>query len=164
MDDDGYVRDIYVASYHRLVGQLYAICGDRASAEEVVQEAFVRALTHHRSFRAADNPQAWLRTVALNLQRNRWRQFGVTRRLASRVDHPTDEPDLTPDHVALVDALRGLPADQREAIVLHHVVDLPVAEVAETLRVPEGTVKARLARGRAALGRLLAPENEDEHA
>ena len=61
-------------------------------------------------------------------------------------------------------ALRQLPAAQREAIALHHLADLPVAEVALTLGVPEGTVKARLARGRAALAALLTePSKEDDH-
>ena len=60
-------------------------------------------------------------------------------------------------------ALRRLPAAQREAIALHHLADLPVAEVALTLGVPEGTVKARLARGRAALAVLLeTPAKEDD--
>ena len=60
-------------------------------------------------------------------------------------------------------ALRRLPAAQREAIALHHLADLPVAEVAQTLGVPEGTVKARLSRGRAALAELLEPSKEDDH-
>jgi len=161
--DDDYVREVYRDSYHRLVGQLFGICGDLASAEEVVQEAFVRAMTHNRSFRGADNPQAWLRRVAINVQRNRWRSSQVHVRLASRVQSPRPVLDLSPDHVALISALRTLPAEQREAIVLHHIADLPVHEVAESLAVPEGTVKARLARGRAALAVLLTDRDEEHH-
>src|SRR6266511_3011998 len=59
------------------------------------------------------------------------------------------------DAVALIAALARLPVAQRTAIVLHHLVGLPVAEVAEETRVPVGTVKARLARGRRALATLL---------
>lgn len=163
MDDD-YVREIYRDSYHRLVGQLFGICGDLTGAEEVVQEAFVRAMTHGRSFRRADNPQAWLRRVAINVQRNRWRSSQVAARLSSKVQSPRPLLDLSPDHVALIAALRTLPAEQREAIVLHHIADLPVHEVAESLSVPEGTVKARLVRGRAALAVLLADREEERHA
>ena len=71
--------------------------------------------------------------------------------------------DLPEDRLALMAALRRLPAAQREAIALHHLADLPVAEVALTLGVPEGTVKARLSRGRAALAELLEPSKEDDH-
>ena len=58
-------------------------------------------------------------------------------------------------------ALRRLPVAQRESIALHHLADLPVAEVALTLGVPEGTVKARLSRGRAALAVLLSEATEE---
>jgi RNA polymerase sigma-70 factor (ECF subfamily) len=61
--------------------------------------------------------------------------------------------------VALLAALRRLAPPTREAVVLHHLADLPVGEVAATLGVPVGTVKARLARGRAALARFLADDD-----
>jgi RNA polymerase sigma-70 factor (ECF subfamily) len=57
--------------------------------------------------------------------------------------------------VTVVAALQQLPADQRRTLVLHHIADLSVADVAREVGVPEGTVKARLARGRAALAQLL---------
>ncbi|WP_261376499.1 RNA polymerase sigma factor [Nocardioides sp. J9] len=61
-------------------------------------------------------------------------------------------------HVALVAALRQLPEAQRQALVLHHIADLPVQQVAAEVGVPEGTIKARLSRGRAALAELLADD------
>jgi RNA polymerase sigma-70 factor (ECF subfamily) len=61
-----------------------------------------------------------------------------------------------------VAALRRIPVEQRVAIVLHHLVGLPVEEVAAQTDAPTGTVKARLSRGRAALARLLS--EEDDHA
>lgn len=158
--DDDFVREVYHDCYHRLVGQLFGICGDLGSAEEVVQEAFVKAMTHSRSFRSAENPQAWLRRVAINAQRNRWRSSTTHARLAHKVAVPRPLPDLSPDHVALIGALRALSADQREAIVLHHIADLSVQEVAASLSVPEGTVKARLSRGRTALALMLAETEE----
>ena len=71
------------------------------------------------------------------------------------------EPDVSApsdDYTALVAALRQISADQRRAIVLHHLCDLSVEEVARETGAPTGTVKARLARGRAALAGLLATE------
>ena len=61
-------------------------------------------------------------------------------------------------HVALVAALKQLPEAQRQALVLHHIADLPVHDVAREVGVPEGTIKARLSRGRAALAALLADD------
>jgi len=72
------------------------------------------------------------------------------------------------DTVALVAALSTLPEAQRRALVLHHIGDLPVAEIARVEGVPEGTVKARLSRGRAALTLVLTdahePNGEPSHA
>lgn len=155
MRDDDFVREVYDASYRRLVGQLVGVTGHRAEAEDVVQEAFVRAINHARTFQGTDNPEAWLRRVAVNLARSRWRRLQRLAHLREAVPEPRYDDGLGPERVALLTALKQLPAGQREAIALHHLADLPVHEVATTLGVPTGTVKARLSRGRAALAVLL---------
>ena len=156
------LRDLYDGSYRRLVGQLYTVCGSLSEAEDAVQEAFVRAVEKPRRFAAVDNPEAWLRVVALNIARSRFRRQDRHRQLVTEVLSPPESaPGLSPDHVALVEALRQLPYEQREAIALHHLVDLPVREIAGQLGVPEGTVKARLARGRAGLAPLVREFADD---
>lgn len=151
------VRVVFEASYHRLVGQLYGVCGDLTEAEEVVAEAFARAVQHQRTFARVDNPEAWLRTVAVNVCRTRHRR---ARMGAERERAHSRQPVLDDDHLVLMAALRRLPMPQREAIALHYLADLPVAEVASCLGVPVGTVKTRLARGRAALAVLLSSSPE----
>lgn len=150
------VRELYAGSYRRLVMQLYPLTGDVGEAQEVVQEAFVKLLADPRRVVGLENPEAWLRTVAVNLARSRLRRGQLLRRLLRRIEpDSTPVPDTGPDHVALMTALRRLPVGQREAIALHYLADLPVLEVARILQVSEGTVKSRLARGRAALADLL---------
>ena len=165
--DDRRLREVYAAAYPRLVGQLAGVTGDPAEAEDVVMEAFARAASRPGEFAELDNPEAWLRTVAVNLARSRWRRLLRRSHLLPRLVESEAYADLPDDRVALMVALRALPPPQREAIALHHLADLPVAEVALTLGVPEGTVKARLSRGRAALADLLsetttATSQEDE--
>ncbi|MDQ3456299.1 MAG: sigma-70 region 4 domain-containing protein, partial [Actinomycetota bacterium] len=63
------------------------------------------------------------------------------------------------NHVALVAALQQLPAAQREALVLHYLGDLPIAQIAAQLGVPEGTIKARLSRGRTAMAGLIREDD-----
>jgi RNA polymerase sigma factor (sigma-70 family) len=156
MADDESVRELYEGCYRRLVGQLFAICGNLGEAEEAVQEAFVKAVEKPRRFAQIDNPEAWLRTVALNVLRSRYRRATRFHGLLSRhVMPPPTTAGLSADRVALVEALRQLPYEMREAITLHHIVDLPVREIAAQLGVPEGTVKARLTRGRARLAPLV---------
>lgn len=154
---DSEIQDLYVASYRRLLGQLIGVTGSVAEAEDVVQEAFVRGLDRPRQMLGADNPEAWLRTVAVNLARSRWRRAQRLIGLAPRlVEEPRDGD--TDGHVVLLQALLKLPAGQREVIALHHLADLTVEQVARTLGLPTGTVKARLSRGRAALSVLLIEE------
>lgn len=92
---------------------------------------------------------------------------GSYSRLVSRHGSPgpRDAPGLSPDRVAVVAALRALPSAQRECLALHYLVDLSIADIARTIGVPEGTVKARLSRGRQRLSQLLADEPEwSDHA
>ena len=158
------LHELYDASYDRLVLQLFALCGDSAEAEDAVQEAFVKAIGQGRSFDRVQNPEAWLRTVALNHQRNKWRHAKVVRRFVTTVPGSQAVPELGPDHVAIVRALAKLDPDQREVLVLRYLADLGPAEIAHELGVPEGTVKSRLARGRERLAPLLDDREEADHA
>ncbi|WP_343969013.1 MULTISPECIES: RNA polymerase sigma factor [Kribbella] len=156
VDDETTVRELYEGCYRRLVGQLFAVCGNLGEAEDAVQEAFVRAVEKPRRFAQVDNPEAWLRTVALNVVRSRYRRATRFHGLLSRqVVPPTTTAGMSADRVALVEALRQLPYEMREAITLHHIADLPIREIAAQLGVAEGTVKARLSRGRARLAPLV---------
>jgi RNA polymerase sigma-70 factor (ECF subfamily) len=162
--DDRRLREVYAAAYPRLDGQLAGVTGDPTEAEDVVMEAFARAAARPREFAELDNPEAWLRTVAVNLARSRWRRLLRRSHLLPRLVESEAYADLPEDRLALMAALRALPTGQREAIALHHLAGLPVTEVAMTLGVPEGTVKARLSRGRTALAALLTDETkEDDH-
>jgi RNA polymerase sigma-70 factor, ECF subfamily len=152
---------LYQRSGRRLVGQLYAATGDLGDAQDVVQEAFVRAWLRWEQVAAYENPEAWVRRVAMNLAVSRWRR---TRRLVfgAHTDRVSSEPAALGEQVALVDALRSLPARQRQAVVLHHLGGLSVVEVAVELNVPEGTVKSWLSRGRSALAVALGEGVDDE--
>jgi RNA polymerase sigma-70 factor (ECF subfamily) len=151
------IEALYATSYRRLLGQLIGVTGSVAEAEDVVQEAFVRGLDHRARLLGADNPEAWLRTVAVNLARSRWRRAQRLLGLAPRLVEEARDGD-TDASLVLLQALRRLPAGQREVIALHHLADLTVEQVADTLGLPTGTVKARLSRGRAALSALLVTE------
>lgn len=157
--DEREFDDFYTASFQRVVGQVYAMIGDRDEAQECVQEAFVRAWAHRRKLDRAEHPEAWVRTTAYRLAVSRWRRTTRGRRPQDRaLGRPTETAAPSEAHVVLVAALRQLPEAQRQALVLHHIADLPVQEVAREVGVPEGTIKARLSRGRAALAALLADE------
>ncbi|WP_373872937.1 SigE family RNA polymerase sigma factor [Actinoplanes palleronii] len=148
--------EVYAAHFADLTVQLFAYFGDRQEAQDVVQEAFCRALARWRKVSRYDDPVGWIRRVAWNLAVSRWRRartaIGFLRRQPT-VEPWADGPE--PDRVALIAALAGLPGNQRRALVLHYLADMPVTEVAHRCGVAEGTVKSWLHRGRAAMATQL---------
>jgi RNA polymerase sigma-70 factor (ECF subfamily) len=146
---------VYAGQYRRLVALVAVVAGTLGEAEEAVQEAFVRALGP--AGRGVDDPEAWLYRVAVNHVRSRWRRLSAARRHAGRfvVDETGDDTPGADERVALIAALRRLPFAQREALALHYMADMSVAEIAIRTQVPVGTVKARLSRGRDALRGIL---------
>jgi RNA polymerase sigma-70 factor (ECF subfamily) len=161
MPADVDLNELYDASYRRLVVQIYAICGDLAEAEDAVQDAFVTALRKESQLARVHNPEAWVRTVALNSVRHGWRHASVVRRYQAKVPGPQRPVEVGPEHVAIVTALEAVDAGQREAVVLHYLADLPVTDIAAHLGVPEGTVKSRLSRARDRLAALLDDTGDD---
>lgn len=147
--------DFYAASFRRIVGQLYAMTGDNTEAQDAVQEAFVRAWAHRGKLDSRGSPEAWVRATAWHIAVSRWHRARIVSRLMRSQAPPPAAEGPGPDRVALMEALRKVPADQRRAIVLYHLCDLTVAQIAAETGVPAGTVKARLARGRAALAPYL---------
>jgi RNA polymerase sigma-70 factor, ECF subfamily len=147
---------LYESSFRRLVGQLYAMTGDLTEAQDAVQEAFVRAWERRGTLSRQSSPEAWIRTTAWRIAIDRWRRTRAGGRLLLLSRGPEQCPGPTPDRLAFIDALRKVPPQQRRALVLYHVCDLTIAEIAAETGVPPGTVKARLARGRAALAPHLS--------
>jgi RNA polymerase sigma-70 factor, ECF subfamily len=151
---------LYQAHYGDVVAVVYAFNGDLSEAQDLAQEAFCRGWQRWEAIAAYDNPVAWIRRVALNLASSRLRHLRVADRHLRRA-RPAVVPALQPDHVALVTALRTLPGEQRKAVVLHHLLDLPVADVAHELGVATGTVKSWLFRARASLAAQLADPTQE---
>ena len=154
-NDPTSLRDVFDASYRRLVVQLFGVTGSMDEAEDLVQEAFVRAAAAGRRFARVENPEAWLRTTAINQHRSRWRKRRNAQRARSRMVAPRD-PEALESHLEIITALRALPEAQRQVIALFYLADLSVETIAEELGVPAGTVKSRLSRGREALASHLA--------
>lgn len=145
----------YETTWSRTVACAYAVTGELGAAEDIAQEAYTRAWPRWTAITAYDDPAAWVRQVATRLAISRWRRSRVARAFLSRSREPEPDRGPDPDAVALTRALARLPVEQRRAVVLHHLGDLPVREVARIEGCPEGTIKARLSRGRSALAGLL---------
>jgi len=156
------LEELYASTQRRLVIQVAALTGDVAEAEDLVQEAFGRCLTRWAQVGGYDDPEAWVRSVAYNLARSRWRRLKRGAKALARVRRSDvqSEPDI--ENVALIMAVSRLDDDEREAVVRHYLLDQPIAVVAVQLGIPEGTVKSRLARARAELAEMLSPPAKEE--
>ncbi|HEY6707358.1 MAG TPA: SigE family RNA polymerase sigma factor [Actinomycetota bacterium] len=158
-DTEGF-EEFYTATVGRLIGVLFPVTGDLHEAEEIVQEAYARASTRWARLRDYDAPEAWVRRVAMNLATDRGRRLQRQARALLRAGPPPTVPPASVEAMALAGALRTLPVHQRQAIVLHHLVDLPLDEVAAILGTRTGTVKSWLARGRRTLAARLGETEE----
>jgi RNA polymerase sigma factor (sigma-70 family) len=141
------------------------LTGSREDAEDVVQEAFLRAFSAFENLRSEDG-KAWLLAIVRNtsltwLKRNRSTSTIVG--LEDQLEDPS-EPSPDPEEMLLISlnreqvrrALEQLPAEFREAIVLRELEGLSYKEIAGTVGVPMGTVMSRLSRGREWLRRILS--------
>ncbi|MBB5867169.1 RNA polymerase sigma-70 factor (ECF subfamily) [Allocatelliglobosispora scoriae] len=155
MRDDEDFDAFYAATSRRVLAHVSIMVGRQAEAEDAVAEAYLRAWNRWHRIRHYDNPEAWVRQVAYRLAVSTWRK-AVNRLYAHRRDHADQHIDgLSPDHVVIVEALRRIPAEQRRVIVLHHLVDLTVAEIHRETGIPIGTVTTWLSRGRRAMADYL---------
>src|SRR5262245_36790978 len=141
--------EFYRATSHRTLRYAYGLTGDLAQAQDVVQEAYVRAWERWRRLSGYDDAEAWLRLVVSRLVFDWWRHLRVRRTTALARPAPAAPP--SEDTVLVVAALKKLPDRQRQALALHYLLDVSVAQIATELEVSEGTVKSWLSRGRASL-------------
>jgi RNA polymerase sigma-70 factor (ECF subfamily) len=160
---DDEFEDFYAAAYGRLVAQLALVTGDRSDAEDVVQEAMLRAMQRWSRIRRYDVPEAWVRRVAMNLAVNRFRRARRKLAVLARLLPDAAPAELDDEQLQLDEALAKLPLRYRRVLVLCYVAGLSVDEAAAELRLSRNTVKTQLARGRSALAAQLAvPEEEVE--
>ena len=153
---------LYESRFSELAAQIYAYTSDSSEAQDIVQEAFLRAWQRWDTIGDYDEPLAWVRRVAWNLATSRHRRVAVARRFLQRSSAPEPHPGMSPDHVALVEALRKVPEKQRRAVVLHYLGDMSIADIARQTGAKEGTVKSWLHRGRTELAQYLTENEEPE--
>jgi RNA polymerase sigma-70 factor, ECF subfamily len=152
-------EDLYAAHFHALTLQINAYIGDLAEAQDLVQEAFCRAIPRWQKLSTYDNPADWVRRVAWNLAISGWhKRRTATAFLRRQREEHVEGPN--PDRVALMRALAVLPKNQRRVFVLFYIAHRSVLEIAEQEDVPEGTVKSWLHRARATVAEQLTDRKE----
>lgn len=162
MRDSGAFDEFYRDTSARMVRYGYAIVGDLGDAQDVVQEAYTRAWRHWRTVADHPAPEAWVRLTVNRLATDRWRRLSGWRAALIRTGPP--EPAAPPGEtsVLLGSALRKLPMNLRQAVVLFYLYDMSVNDIAAETGVAVGTVTSWLRRGRLELAAILAPDTAHE--
>ncbi len=173
---DADFRELVEAHYRRVYNLAYRMVRSEQDAADLTQEVFVRIYRALPRLRVESARSAWIRRIATNLCLDFLRRRNATPSLASLDARPNDstdtplswdipDPSTEPDTLftarerlaTLHRAIDTLPPDYRTVIVLHHVEELRVEEIADALGVPPGTIKSRLSRARRELRRKLSP-------
>ncbi len=152
VEGDSELAEFCRLEWPRLVGSLTLYTGERDLAEDLAQEALIRACQHWAKVREAASRSAWVHRVAFNLAKSQFRRRATLRRVQRLeiVESSTREPDAAL-HLAVRSAVGALPEPQRRALVLRYFSDLPVREVATLMGCPANTVKTHTRRALEAL-------------
>ncbi len=154
MSERGDFPAFYEREFTMVFRAVLLSCRRRETAEDATQEAFARALVRWRRLSGEPWAAGWVTTTAMNVARRAMRR---------QAEAPADAPSPVHDHEADLDvraAVRHLPARQQEAVALHYLLDLSVADTASAMNVDEGTVKTHLARARESLERALGIDDD----
>ena len=157
-DDPAYFARLYDQYATDVLRVCYFYLSDREKAEDVCQDVFVRLMTTHPLLQPG-REKSWLLKVALNRCRDLWRGAWLKRVI---LGGPTfelipapDEFSRRDDQQAMMAAINQLPATFKEVILLHYYQGMNIAEIAQMLELPEGTISSRLCRGRKKLESIL---------
>lgn len=157
-DDPAYFARLYDQYATDVLRVCYFYLSDREKAEDICQDVFVRLMTTHPLLQPG-REKSWLLKVALNRCRDLWRGAWLKRVI---LGGPTfelipapDEFSRRDDQQAMMAAINQLPATFKEVILLHYYQGKNIAEIAQMLELPEGTISSRLSRGRKKLESIL---------
>ena len=149
-------EDWYERERPALLVLVHALCRSTqpSVAEDIVQDAFVRAYERWPKIAGYDRPDLWLRRVAINLATSRYRRLRTEFGQALRRESPgNDEFSVPGDAVEVLDALRRLPRRQSQVLALRYIDELSTADIAGVLGMVDGTVRTHMRRGHDALRR-----------
>jgi len=154
-------RAFYTAEFPPLVVLAQTITSDRGAAEELVQEAMVRAADEWPRVRGLDKPGAWVRRVTINLalneRRSRSRERGATSRLETLGTYSTPAHEVADP--AVWSAVATLTPRQRAAVALRYLEDLPVSEIADLMGCSVSATTSHLHTARTRLATLLGDQS-----
>ena len=153
----------------RLLNFVYRFTGDRETAQDIVQETFLRVYRKREQYCSTANLSTWIFTIAGNLakselrHRKRWHLVPISKEAHQDVAEKIADQSLGPNQIAekkaiernIQEAIGSLPAKYREAVILRDIEAMPYEQIAQIVGCPVGTIKSRVNRGRLQLQKRL---------
>ncbi|MGB4214474.1 MAG: RNA polymerase sigma factor [Dethiobacteria bacterium] len=170
-NDDASRRELFEIFYRRTYAAVFAILRHRESAEDITQDAFIKAFQNITRLREKEKFGPWLAAIATNLARNHLKREKRLYYSGNPVEPEAGSAEITPssteeqvireEEIARVRAaLRTLPPEQYQVVIMQYFYDLKLAEIARLLKISPGTAKSRLFRARVRLSRVLEPKED----
>ncbi len=166
-DKSAYYGELYERFATDVLRMCYFYLGDRARAEDVCQDVFVRLITTEPDLQPGKE-KSWLLKVAMNRCRDLWRGAWLKRVVLGsgtpvfeRIPAP-DEIDARTDQQEMLRSINLLPAMFKEVILLHYYQGYAIGEIADMMDLPEGTISSRLSRARRKLETILMSEGTEQ--
>ena len=163
--DPGAVQELVNVYGDRLLRSAFALCGNEADAQDIVQDTFLEALRSVHRFQSRSTVYTWLHAILLNLTRHYYRnrkRIVYDDEVAGReASLPAENPcqlDAATASSALLEALRKLSWAHREVIILRYYENMKIHEIARHLRISKGTIKSRLHYAIVEMQKLLPHE------
>lgn len=129
----------------------YYSIGDKEEAKDLLQDVFFKVYKGLPRFKGGSSPYTWIYRIAINtlrtyIRKQKFKRFFSFEKIPEEI-HPGYDPPTTPSLI-LYEALKKMPLDFKEVILLYYYEEYGIKEISEILGIPEGTVKSRLFRGR----------------
>lgn len=152
-EDEAAYASFYLGHFAGVTRTAYLVVRDWAAAEDITQDAFVQLYVHWRKISRYEQPDAWVRCVAIRMARRFAKRERMRDVLSRRAQEPP--PDASPADIDLQRVIAKLTPAQRAVVALFYFDDLSVAQVANALQCSESSVKVSLHRARRAMAQLL---------
>ena len=154
-------ESFYLREISAMTSLAYAVCHNHLIAEDIAQEAMLRAFRRWDRIAAYDNPATWTRRVTINLATSVLRRRALAARVRLRLGTAPHVPAPEATDDSIWQAVRRLPRQQRAAIALFYLEDRSVHDIAQIMDCSEATARVHLHRGRQALARSLGERDAD---
>jgi len=160
-DAEAEFTGFFRAEFSRVVRTVFLILNDRGRAEEIAQDAFIQLLDHWGKVSGYEQPDAWVRRVAIRMAGRAARRERMRGLLEGRFRPAVATPPPEEPGTEVLRAVRRLPPNQRTAVVLFYLEDRPIAEIADVLGCSPATARVHLHNARQRLAAFLHEEVED---